>query len=150
MENLNPVGGNKAREGAFSPTPHDLADKIANRVREELERIRDLERAVESVELAARVERVARKMLKGYGNLTVDYIFDEYPKSITFVREKVGDERVLWQEIESADILQIVDIDTNRAIGEIVIHYVADELQLKSKYYMKLKTVKEVKAVVGE
>jgi len=150
LENVNPMGGDIAREGAFSPTPHDLADKIANKVREELERIMALERAVESVELAGRVERAAHKILKLYDNLTVYYIFDEYPKSITLVREKVGGEQVLWQEIESADILQIVDIDTNRAIAKIIIHYIAGMLQLKSKYYMKIKTVKEVEAVVGE
>ena len=112
------------------PTPNDLAQKLAASLKEELELIKNSDRAIESIEFAGRLERVVEKMLNAYGvkDTTIEYHFDEYPITRTYIR--IINE-ISWERVRAADVIKV-------GATEIIIHYEADVLQFRSKYYIKL------------
>jgi hypothetical protein len=119
----------RAGEGAFSPTPDVLA-QIAKAIREELETMKNTDRAIESLEFARRIEKAATRVLGEHGvDSDVEYLFDEYPTVRTYVR--IVDDHVSWERVKAADLLRA-------GTTEIIIYYEADVLQVKSEYYIKL------------
>jgi hypothetical protein len=131
LEKMENMGGEiRAGEGAFSPTPDELVQKLVAALKEELELIKNSDRAIESLEFASRLEKTVEKMLNTHGvkDTIVEYHFDEYPITRTYVRI-VGD--LSWERVRAADVLRA-------GTTEITIYYEADVLQFRSKYYIKL------------
>ena len=143
-------GDIEAGEGAFPPTPIDLAqlkEKLEKEVRHELEKIKYLTRAVDSIELSDRIEKAVERVLREFGieDVIVEYSFDPYPLMRNYVRIMKDEElNVTWYEEESVDIVVLLRSVTYDEIATIVIRYIADMLQVGSKYYIKLKEINEV------
>jgi hypothetical protein len=144
----NPEGvGSRAGEGAFSPTPHDLA-RIVNEIKKELERIKTLDRALETLEFANRIEAAAVSAMGE--NFDAEYNFDEYPRTTLYVMHK--DRYCVawdleWSEIEAIDIVKILNKE-REVFAEVLVHYIADELWVGAYRYLKLKDVKGVNVEV--
>jgi hypothetical protein len=152
----NKSGGSGAGEGAFTPTPNETAqlkEKLEKEVRHELEKIKNLDRAVDSIEFSDRIEKATERILKEFGveDVIVEYVFDPYPLMRNYVRIVKGEElNVLWYKEESLDIVQVLRSVTYDEIAVIAIRYIADVLEVGSKYYIKIKEVNEIMVGVGE
>jgi hypothetical protein len=156
-EKENPVGVNSgAGEGAFPPTPSELAqlkEKLEKEVRDELEMIKYRAWATGSVEFSDRIEKAILRVLREHNldsNIDVEYSFDEYPIAYTRVNVDVDKHRVIWYTEEAVDTVKIINKETKETLLEITIHYEADVLEVKSRHYIKLNKIIDLKIEVRE
>jgi len=148
-------GVSGAREGAFTPTPHDLAqlkEKLGKEVRYELGKIKNLDRAVDSIELSDRIEKAVERILRDNNieDVIIEYSFDPYPLMRNYVRILKDEETILWYEEESLDMVVVLRSVTYDEVATIAIRYIADVLEVGSKHYIKLKEINEIMVGVGE
>jgi hypothetical protein len=140
------VGVNRAGEGAFPPTPAEPA-QIVKAVKEELDRIMALDRAVVGTELANRIEAAVTRVLGQ--NFDAEYYFDEYPRTTLYIRhqDRLCVEDIEWRGVEAIDVVKILNKEKD-VIAEVLVSYVADELLIGVYDYIKIEEIKEINVEV--
>jgi hypothetical protein len=140
----NKSGGSRAGEGAFSPTPNELA-----RLKEELESELQLRLSLKKYYNAERfcdiIEDIIRKVIKKHFNLNEKDIYVEYldiiPNSHRLIErgESPEGQIILLEDIKSTDRI-IAQFNINNQSYElwILISYESRELQIGDIYMMRL------------
>jgi hypothetical protein len=170
-EKENPVGGSGAREGAFSPTPHDLAQikqylkeieaeaGMKERLTSDLRSLGG--KALKPQEFKEKLREKVEDAIKDafftpiFGvsakDVTVEYIYDDAP---VLLNVYLYTKSLLWEIAFHYDRAYIVI--NNQRIAEIIISYDADYITYTGEYetkiqYIRLSEVNKIEInVVGE
>jgi hypothetical protein len=149
LENIIQGVGSEAGEGAFPPTPVDLAQ-----LKEKLEKALNngIKRDVyyDSISLSFAIEDIARETVRRFFNLNylatieVMHLYDEEPQYNAMIEaaEVAGEvESLTLRDLESRDIVELkFTLNDKETIIEIYLEYEARELNVKHIHMLKLLT----------
>ena len=156
LENSNPQGVERAGEGAFSPTPNDLA-RLKEELESELQLRLSLKKYYNTERFCDIVEYIIREVIKKHFNLDEKDIYVEYldvvPNSHKLIEssESTEGQIILLEDIESTDrIIAQFNINNQSYVLWIIISYESRELQIGDIYMMRLLRpiyVKDIKII---